>query len=100
MPPSGATGDGNPLQVDVELLRPCPLCGEGAVGSKPGTSHLYGCSECETMTELHVCDGTNHPAANLTRTSRDGLLTMQDLTDHTSTWVDPIHTDYRGYRVA
>jgi len=28
-----------------------------------------------------------------------GLLTMQDLADHTSTWVTPIHTDYRGYRV-
>ena len=29
----------------------------------------------------------------------DGLLTMRDLADHTSTWVEPIHTDYRGYRV-
>ncbi|MGI5917301.1 MAG: gamma-glutamyltransferase [Anaerolineae bacterium] len=29
----------------------------------------------------------------------DGLLTMQDLADHTSTWVEPIHIDYRGYRV-
>ena len=29
----------------------------------------------------------------------DGLLTLQDLADHTSTWVEPIHTDYRGYRV-
>jgi len=29
----------------------------------------------------------------------DGLFTLQDLADHTSTWVEPIHTDYRGYRV-
>lgn len=29
----------------------------------------------------------------------DGLLTTQDLADHTSTWVEPIHTDYRGHRV-
>ena len=28
-----------------------------------------------------------------------GLLTMQDLAAHRSTWVEPIHTDYRGYRV-
>ncbi len=28
-----------------------------------------------------------------------GLLTLQDLDDHTSTWVEPISTDYRGYRV-
>jgi gamma-glutamyltranspeptidase/glutathione hydrolase len=29
----------------------------------------------------------------------DGLLSLQDLSDHTSTWVEPIHTDYRGYTV-
>mgnify|MGYP005844060661 FL=1 len=29
----------------------------------------------------------------------DGLFALQDLADHTSTWVEPIHTDYRGYRV-
>jgi gamma-glutamyltranspeptidase/glutathione hydrolase len=28
-----------------------------------------------------------------------GLLTAQDLADHISTWVEPIHSDYRGYRV-
>lgn len=28
-----------------------------------------------------------------------GLLTLHDLADHTSTWVEPIWTDYRGYRV-
>ena len=28
-----------------------------------------------------------------------GLFTLQDLAEHTSTWVEPIHTDYRGYRV-
>ena len=29
----------------------------------------------------------------------DGLFTMQDLNDHTSTWVTPISTNYRGYDV-
>ncbi len=28
-----------------------------------------------------------------------GLFTAQDLADHTSTWVEPISVDYRGYRV-
>ena len=28
-----------------------------------------------------------------------GLLSMCDLAEHTSTWVDPISTDYRGHRV-
>ncbi len=28
-----------------------------------------------------------------------GLLTLRDLADHTSSWVEPIHADYRGYRV-
>jgi gamma-glutamyltranspeptidase / glutathione hydrolase len=29
----------------------------------------------------------------------NGYLTMQDLANHTSTWVDPISTSYRGYDV-
>ena len=28
-----------------------------------------------------------------------GLITMQDLSDHTSTWVTPINTNYRGYDI-
>ena len=28
-----------------------------------------------------------------------GLLTEQDLRDHTADWVDPVSTDYRGHRV-
>jgi len=28
-----------------------------------------------------------------------GLLSLEDLADHASTWVEPIHTDYRGHRV-
>jgi gamma-glutamyltranspeptidase/glutathione hydrolase len=28
-----------------------------------------------------------------------GLLSEEDLATHTSTWVEPIHSDYRGYRV-
>jgi len=29
----------------------------------------------------------------------DGLITLQDLKDHTSTWVTPISTNYRGYDI-
>jgi len=29
----------------------------------------------------------------------DGLLSMKDLEDHTTTWVKPLSTDYRGYTV-
>jgi gamma-glutamyltranspeptidase/glutathione hydrolase len=32
-------------------------------------------------------------------TREGGLVTAQDLEKHTSTWVDPISTTYRGYRV-
>ncbi len=28
-----------------------------------------------------------------------GLLSMQDLKDHTTTWVEPLATDYRGYTI-
>ena len=29
----------------------------------------------------------------------DGLFTLKDFSDHTSTWVDPVSTMYRGYQV-
>jgi gamma-glutamyltranspeptidase/glutathione hydrolase len=29
----------------------------------------------------------------------DGLFSMKDFADHTSTWVDPVSTTYRGYEV-
>ena len=31
--------------------------------------------------------------------SVDGLFSLKDFEDHTSTWVDPVSTDYRGYTV-
>jgi len=31
--------------------------------------------------------------------SHDGLLSLEDFAGHSSEWVDPISTDYRGYRV-
>jgi gamma-glutamyltranspeptidase/glutathione hydrolase len=34
-----------------------------------------------------------------TSEANGGLLTLQDLADHRSTWADPISTLYRGYRV-
>jgi gamma-glutamyltranspeptidase/glutathione hydrolase len=30
---------------------------------------------------------------------QDGLLTLKDLADHTSTWVEPISTTYKGYEI-
>jgi len=30
---------------------------------------------------------------------KDGFLTMEDFETHTSTWVEPIHADYRNYRL-
>jgi gamma-glutamyltranspeptidase/glutathione hydrolase len=30
---------------------------------------------------------------------KGGLISMDDLTRHTSEWVDPVHTTYRGYEV-
>lgn len=32
--------------------------------------------------------------------ANDGVLAMADLAAHTSSWVEPIRTDYRGYEVA
>jgi gamma-glutamyltranspeptidase/glutathione hydrolase len=31
--------------------------------------------------------------------SHDGLLSLEDFTEHRSEWVEPISSDYRGYRV-
>ncbi len=31
--------------------------------------------------------------------SLGGLLTEKDFADHTTTWVEPISTDYRGYSI-
>jgi gamma-glutamyltranspeptidase/glutathione hydrolase len=31
--------------------------------------------------------------------SQGGLFSLQDLTEHTSTWVEPVSTNYRGYDV-
>jgi gamma-glutamyltranspeptidase/glutathione hydrolase len=34
-----------------------------------------------------------------TSKAHDGFLSGQDLRDHTTTWVEPISTDYRGYTI-
>jgi gamma-glutamyltranspeptidase/glutathione hydrolase len=31
--------------------------------------------------------------------ANDGFFSMQDFADHTSTWIDPVSTNYRGYDV-
>ncbi len=40
-------------------------------------------------------------AEEIVRFSREngGLLSVKDFQDHSSTWVEPIHTSYRGYEV-
>jgi len=43
--------------------------------------------------------GSIAKAIAATLKKQGGLMTLQDLADHTSTWVDPIHVDYRGRRV-
>jgi gamma-glutamyltranspeptidase/glutathione hydrolase len=48
----------------------------------------------ETFYEGEICD------AVISCSSRShGLLSYQDFRDHTTTWVDPISTDYRGFTV-
>ena len=48
----------------------------------------------ETFYEGEICD------AILSCSNRShGLLSHQDFKDHTTTWVDPISTDYRGFTV-
>ncbi len=44
--------------------------------------------------EGRICD-----AVVAASESNGGLLSYQDLKDHTTTWVEPISTDYRGYTV-
>ena len=44
--------------------------------------------------EGEICDAIVRCSDRLS-----GLLSHKDLKDHTTTWVEPISTDYRGYRV-
>jgi gamma-glutamyltranspeptidase/glutathione hydrolase len=44
--------------------------------------------------EGHICD-----AIIETSNRHQGLLSHQDFKDHTTTWVEPISTDYRGYTI-
>ena len=47
-----------------------------------------------TFYEGEICDAiVNYSDRN------DGLLSRQDFKDHSTTWVDPISTDYRGYTI-
>ena len=48
----------------------------------------------ETFYEGEICD------AIISYSDRNnGLLSHQDFKDHSTTWVDPISTDYRGYTI-
>ena len=48
----------------------------------------------KTFYEGEICDAI---VAYSDRTQ--GLLSHQDFRDHTTTWVEPISTDYRGYTI-
>jgi gamma-glutamyltranspeptidase/glutathione hydrolase len=48
----------------------------------------------KTFYEGEICDAiVNHSNRN------HGLLSHQDFKDHSTTWVEPISTDYRGYTI-
>lgn len=48
----------------------------------------------EVFYEGEICDAIVN-----TSNHHKGLLSHQDFRDHTTTWVDPISTDYRGYTI-
>ena len=48
----------------------------------------------KTFYEGEICD-----AIASFSNRNDGLLSPQDFRDHTTTWVDPISTDYRGFTI-
>ena len=75
-------------------------------GHAPRTGQRFTSPELARSLRLVAANGPEAfyqgPIAEaIVATSRNhrGLLTMQDLADHTSTWVEPIRTSYRGYGV-
>jgi gamma-glutamyltranspeptidase/glutathione hydrolase len=53
--------------------------------ARDGVKVFYEGKICDAMIEVSESNG--------------GLLSHQDFKDHTTTWVEPISTDYRGYTV-
>ena len=53
--------------------------------AKEGVGAFYGGEVCEKIVAFSNAHG--------------GLLSKKDFQDHTTTWVEPISTDYRGYTV-
>ena len=53
--------------------------------AREGVGAFYGGEVCEKIVAFSDAHG--------------GLLSVKDFEDHTTTWVDPISTDYRGYTV-
>jgi gamma-glutamyltranspeptidase/glutathione hydrolase len=53
--------------------------------ARDGIDALYTGEICEAIVNFSKNNG--------------GLLTVEDLKDHTTTWVEPVSTDYRGYTV-
>ncbi len=54
--------------------------------AKEGVGAFYGGEVCKKIVAFSDAHG--------------GLLSIKDFQDHTTTWVDPISTDYRGYSVS
>lgn len=75
-------------------------------GRAPRSGERFACPDLAQSLRLLADEGPDAfyrgPIAEaIVRTSEryGGLLTPRDLAEHTSTWVEPIHIDYEGYRV-
>ncbi|MFP3896699.1 MAG: gamma-glutamyltransferase [Anaerolineales bacterium] len=91
-----------------EMLRDTPEAGSTFLmdGKAPRAGQRFCNPDLAKSLRLLAGDGSDAfyrgPIAEAivaTSEKYDGLLTAQDLADHTSTWVDPISTLYHGYRV-
>ena len=75
-------------------------------GGPPGPGQIFQNKDLALTYRKIVRDGINSfydgeickAIVNFSR-ENNGLLSYEDFRDHTTTWVDPIMTDYRGYSI-
>ncbi len=75
-------------------------------GVPPGPGQIFQNKDLALTYRKIVRDGINSfyegeickAVVNFSR-ENNGLLSYEDFRDHTTTWVDPIMTDYRGYSI-
>ncbi len=75
-------------------------------GVPPGPGQIFQNKDLALTYRKIVRDGINsfydgeicEAIVNFSR-ENNGLLSYEDFRDHTTTWVDPIMTDYRGYSI-